>query len=324
MSSNKQAQISQSTFENLKVVVLAGGVGGAKMADGFAQALPAENLTTIVNTGDDFIHCGLTICPDLDTVTYALAGIENPETGWGRDADSWRAMDELARLGGPDWFKLGDLDLGLHLARSQMLAEGYSLTRATSNLCDHLEIECQVLPMSDEPAPTMIETDDGTLSFQDWFVKQQWQPVVKSVRLPDNVKASAQIVGALEGADLVVFAPSNPFVSIDPILNVYPVREMISDLPNLVAAVSPLIGGGVVKGPAAKMMEEMDLPVASQTIASYYGDLIDVFVYDQRDLQQIGLNDTYTLQTDTLMTSRTDRRRLAGEIIEYTTELINQ
>jgi LPPG:FO 2-phospho-L-lactate transferase len=233
-------------------------------------------------------------------------------------------MEELSRLGGPDWFRLGDLDLGLHLARGQMLAEGFSLTEATANLCDQLEIECQVLPMGDEPAPTMIETNDGTLSFQNWFVKQQWQPVVKAVRLPDDVKATPQVVGALERADIVVIAPSNPFVSIDPILNVYPIKEMVSDLPELVAAVSPIIAGDVVKGPAAKMMGEMDLEVASRTIASYYEELIDVFVYDHRDMKPIDLDDIFTLRIDTLMTSRSDRRRLAGEILNYTTELINQ
>jgi LPPG:FO 2-phospho-L-lactate transferase len=323
-------------IENLKVVLLAGGVGGAKMADGFAQLLPPENLAVIVNTGDDFVHCGLTICPDLDTVMYTLAGQDNPDTGWGRVGESWTTMEEVGRLGGPNWFSLGDLDLGTHLTRSHLLSKGQTLTEASQHLCTRLEIKNRVLPMSDQPAPTMMETEVGLLPFQTWFVEKQWLPAVNAVRLPQNVNATPQVAAVFEGVDLVVLAPSNPFVSIDPILNVNPIRTMISALPRLVMAISPIIAGKAVKGPAAKMMAEMDLAVTSGAIAGYYGDLIDLFVYDRRDPDPLDVPELksnqllrahhklMTYQTDTLMTNRADRRRLALELINHTMELIKQ
>ncbi len=311
-------------IEDLKVVVLAGGVGGAKLADGFAQLLPPENLSIIVNTGDDFVHCGLTICPDLDTVMYALAGQENPDTGWGRARETWTTMEEIRRLDGPSWFSLGDLDLGTHLSRSHLLSKGRSLTEVTQHLCRQLGIVNRLLPMSDSPAPTMMETEEGLLPFQTWFVEKQWQPAVQSVLLPENIMATPRVMAVIEAADLVVLAPSNPFVSIDPILNVYPVRAMITDLPRLVLAVSPIIAGKAVKGPAAKMMSEMKLAVTPGTVAAYYGDLIDLFVYDTLDADPVEEPDLLTYQTDTLMTNRSGRRRLASDLINHTMELIEQ
>lgn len=322
---NKNAHENRQTeLKNLKVVVLAGGVGGAKMADGFAQLMPPENLVVIVNTGDDFVHCGLNISPDLDTVIYTLAGLDNPETGWGRAGETWRIMEEVGRLGGPEWFSLGDLDLALHLTRSQHLSRGKTLTLATQEIGSHLGVKSQVLPMSDGPAATIMDTEEGLLPFQSWFVEQHWQPAVRGVVLPPDVQATAQVAAALEGADIVVFAPSNPFVSIDPILNVYPIRAMISDLPKLVVAISPIIAGQAVKGPAAKMMAEMDLEVTSAGVAGYYGDLIDLFVYDRRDHDAVNFPELLTYQTDTLMTDRTDRGRLALEIMNHSMELIKQ
>jgi LPPG:FO 2-phospho-L-lactate transferase len=328
MASTQQGNITarnrQLKIENLKVVLLAGGVGGAKMADGFAQLLPPENLAVIVNTGDDFIHCGLTICPDLDTVMYTLAGQDSPDTGWGRVGESWTTMEEVGRLDGPNWFSLGDLDLGTHLTRSHLLSEGKTLTEASQHLCSRLGIENQVLPMSDRPAPTMMETDEGLLPFQTWFVEKQWLPVVHAVRLPQHVKSTSQVTAVLERADLVVLAPSNPFVSIDPVLNVYPIRTMIGDLPRLVMAISPIIAGKAVKGPAAKMMAEMNLPVTSGTVAGHYGDLIDLFVYDRLDSDPPDGPDLMTYESDILMSNRADRRRLALELINHTMELIKQ
>ncbi|KPK09946.1 MAG: hypothetical protein AMJ56_09560 [Anaerolineae bacterium SG8_19] len=263
----------------MKVVVLAGGVGGAKLADGVAQILPPENLSIVVNTGDDFKHLGLTICPDLDTVMYNLAGIDNPATGWGRQGESWRTITEVGRIGGPDWFKLGDLDLAVHLTRSHLLAKGCTLTEATRHICDHYGIKTQLLPMSDQPAPTMIACEEGLLPFQNWFVKRQWQPAVQEV-------------------------------------------------PKLVVAVSPIIAGEAVKGPAAKMMGEMGMEVSSVAVAVYYGDLIDVFVFDQRDSslykQEGSLKDLVTFQTDTIMRDRQDRRHLAQQILDFSMELFNK
>jgi LPPG:FO 2-phospho-L-lactate transferase len=299
---------------------LAGGVGGAKLADGLAQVLPRNQLTIVVNTGDDFSHLGLTICPDLDTVMYTLAGAANPETGWGRAGESWRAIEEIGRLGGPQWFRLGDLDLATHLVRGHLLAQNHSLTAATRHLCRHFGIDVELLPMSDRPAPTMIESDEGLLSFQDWFVARRWQPAVRRVRLPEDARASSQVASALQRADLVIFAPSNPFVSIDPILNLYPIRAMIADLPGLVLAVSPIIAGRAVKGPAAKMMAEIGLEVSAAAVAGYYGDLLDAFVFDQNDPAGLSATGLLEYRTDIMMHDRDDRRRLAAEILEFAME----
>ena len=278
------SSISSGLISHQNVVILAGGVGGARMADGFAQQLPLANLTVVVNTGDDFEHLGLTICPDLDTVCYMLAGLANPATGWGLRDDSWRAIEQVARLGGPAWFRLGDLDLATHLVRTHLLKQGERLTAVTRHLCAQWGIQPSVLPMTKRP--TLIVTDEGVLPFQHWFVERQWQPAVREVLLPDDVRASGAVIAALEKADVVVLAPSNPFVSLDPILNVYPIRAMIMDVPEVVVAVSPIVGGVAIKGPAAKMLQERGLPVSPQAIVDYYGDLIDVFVYDRQDQAQ--------------------------------------
>lgn len=315
------SSISSGLISHQNVVILAGGVGGARMADGFAQQLPLANLTVVVNTGDDFEHLGLTICPDLDTVCYTLAGLANPATGWGLRDESWRAIEQVARLGGPAWFRLGDLDLATHLVRTHLLKQGERLTAVTRHLCAQWGIQPSVLPMSDEPAPTLIVTDEGVLPFQHWFVERQWQPAVREVLLPDDVRASGAVIAALEKADVVVLAPSNPFVSLDPILNVYPIRAMIMDVPEVVVAVSPIVGGVAIKGPAAKMLQERGLPVSPQAIVDYYGDLIDVFVYDRQDQGAVNSPDHELLCTDTIMHDRDARARLAREILAYTEEL---
>jgi LPPG:FO 2-phospho-L-lactate transferase len=302
---------------DLKVVCLAGGVGGAKLADGLAQLLAPQQLTIIVNTGDDFQHLGLTICPDLDTVMYTLGGVANSQTGWGRAGESWITIDEVGRLDGPDWFRLGDLDLATHLVRSQLLAAGQDLTAATRHLCDRFAIVTPILPMCNEPAPTVIETETGPVPFQEWFVKERWQPAVRAVHLPADVVASPLVIRTLESADLVLIAPSNPFVSIDPILNVYPIREMVMDLPQAVVAVSPIVGGQALKGPAAKMMGEMGLPVSAATVAAYYGDLIDGFVVDQQDEQQQDEMPGEFLITATIMRDPAARKRLARETLKF-------
>jgi len=306
------------------VVLLAGGVGGARLADGLARALPPDHLTVIVNTGDDFRHLGLTICPDLDTVTYMLAGVNNDETGWGRAGESWRALDEAARLGGPDWFRLGDLDLAAHLARSHWLAEGETLTAVTRRLCAGFGVGPVVLPMCDAPAPTLIETDTGdVLPFQIWFVRERWQPAVRRVVLPEDARATAAVIRALEAADVVVLAPSNPFVSIDPILNAYPIRALIEDVPQAVVAVSPIIAGQALKGPAAKMMAELGLAASAAAVAGYYGHLIDGFVYDQQDAGMAAEDGLALLCTDTIMSGAGERERLAREVLAFMGELLD-
>jgi LPPG:FO 2-phospho-L-lactate transferase len=307
----------------MKVVVLAGGVGGAKLADGIARVLTAEDVTIVVNTGDDFEHLGLTICPDLDTVMYRLAAVANDETGWGRAGESWRTITEVAALGGPDWFRLGDLDLATHLTRTHMLRGGETLTAVTQHLCTQFGINVTVLPMSNQPAPTQIQSGDTIYPFQTWFVQEQWQPPVTKVLLPEDVRSTRSVIRAFETADLILIAPSNPFVSIDPILNVYPIRELMMDLPKAVIAVSPIVGGQAVKGPAAKMMQELGMTLASHTVATYYGDLIDGFVYDQQDAGSCDDLEVETCCLDTMMHNEADRVRLAQEILQFAQKLVS-
>jgi LPPG:FO 2-phospho-L-lactate transferase len=291
------------------------------MADGLARILPPEDLTIIVNTGDDFEHLGLQICPDLDTVMYTIAGVANVETGWGRQGESWRTSQEAGRLGAPDWFSLGDLDLATHLTRTHLQSQGSRLTATTRQLCQAFGVEPWILPMSDQPAPTFIDSDGALIPFQEWFVRQRWQPRVTRVVLPEDVRAPARVIAALEKTDFVIVAPSNPFVSIDPILNVYPIREMVMDLPKAVIAVSPIIGGEAVKGPAAKMMAELELQATAATVATYYGELLDGFVYDILDK---GLSDELAivgLCVNTWMKTQEDRVRLAREALNFASRL---
>ena len=309
-------------FSNLKFIVLAGGVGGAKLVDGFSQVLAPENLAIIANTGDDFQHFGLTICPDIDTIMYTLAGEANSDTLWGRSQESWRTFEEISRLGGPSWFKLGDLDLAAHLVRTDLLSKGRTLTQATTNLANRFSVANSLLPMSDQPAPTLIESDQGLLSFQTWFVEKAWRPIVKQVRLPVDIKATVQVMTALDEADIVVVAPSNPFVSIDPILNVYPIREAVSDMPKLVVGVSPIVGGKAIKGPAAKMMAELGMEPSSGAVADYYDSLLDAFVFDNLDEDSGMSKELILYQTNTIMTNRHDRRVLASQIVDLASELI--
>lgn len=306
----------------MKVVVLAGGVGGAKLADGIARILPAEDVTIVVNTGDDFEHAGLTICPDLDTVMYRLASVANDETGWGHAGETWRTIEEVAALGGPDWFRLGDLDLATHLTRTHLLKKGKTLTAVTQHLCTRLGIKAAVLPMSNQPAPTQIQSEGTIYPFQTWFVQEKWQPPVTKVLLPEDVRATRAVIRAFEAADLVLIAPSNPFVSIDPILNVYPIRALMMDLPQAVIAVSPIVGGQAVKGPAAKMMRELGLPLTSHAVAEYYGELIDGFVYDVQDAGQCDDLDIETRCLDTMMHNEADRIRLAEEVMQFAEALL--
>ena len=315
--------MSAQDSPSLNVVCLAGGVGGARLADGLARVLLPDRLTVVVNTGDDFRHLGLTICPDLDTVMYTLAGAGNDETGWGRAGESRRTLDEVARLGGPAWFGLGDLDLATHLARSHWLDEGESLTAVTRRLCAGFGIAPAVLPMSDAPAPTLIETNTGeVLPFQVWFVRERWQPVVRRVALPEDARATSAVIRALEAADVVLIAPSNPFVSIDPILNVYPIRALLEDVPRAVVAVSPIIAGQALKGPAAKMMGELGLEPSAAAVAAYYGHLIDGFVYDQQDAGMAAEDGLALLCTDTVMRGEAGRERLAREVLGFVDELM--
>jgi LPPG:FO 2-phospho-L-lactate transferase len=316
-----QAPIPPSPiFPSLKVVALAGGVGGARMVDGLAQVLSPENLTVIVNTGDDFEHFGLYICPDLDTVCYTLAGIANPDTGWGRIGESWQALAALEALGGPTWFRLGDRDIGLHLERTRRMREGQALSQITGQFCRSLGIRSTVLPMTDDYVPTRVYTTEGELSFQEYFVHRRCQPQVTGFRF-QNIEQARPIEGlweALGVAELVIICPSNPWVSIDPILALPGVRHAVRG--RTVLAVSPIIGGQTVKGPAAKMYSELGIEPEAHSVARHYGNLLSGFILDQIDEKQVEIIRELgiaTLVTDVLMKSHLDRARLAKEVVAF-------
>ena len=302
----------------MKIVALAGGVGGAKLAHGLAQVLPPEDLTVIVNTGDDFEHYGLYISPDLDTVCYTLAGLANLETGWGRKNETWNAIENAKALGGPDWFNLGDQDLGTHLERTRRLSEGITLSQITREFCKAWSIGPSVLPMSDQPVRTIIETDEGELAFQEYFVHRRCEPKVKGFRFEGIEKAEAVpgAVEAIEGADAVVICPSNPWVSIDPILEVLNLRSSVDRLPSVVA-VSPIIGRQAVKGPAAKMYTELGIQPSALAVMEHYRGLLSGFVLDKVDEELAEIIDIPTLTTDTLMNLLTKRARLAGDVLHF-------
>ena len=299
------------------VLALSGGVGGAKLAAGLAAVLPPERLTIAVNTGDDFEHLGLTICPDIDSVVYALAGLNDTARGWGVVDESWRTMEMLGRLGEAQWFNLGDRDMAMHLARSWRLRAGATLSEVTARLTAALGIAHAVVPMSDAAVRTQVEIDEGWMDFQRYFVAEQCRPAVKAIRFEGAGAApSPALAAALARSDLaaVVICPSNPFLSVDPILAVAGVRGALQDRQVPAVAVSPLVGGKAVKGPLSKLLDELGSGNDNMAIARHYGSLIDRFVIDRADatdaegLRALGLSVTVT---ETLMREPADRARLA-------------
>jgi LPPG:FO 2-phospho-L-lactate transferase len=309
-------------------VALSGGVGGAKLALGLSRILAPAQLDVIVNTGDDFEHLGLTICPDLDTLTYTLAGLNNTETGWGRAGETWTFMASLRALGGESWFQLGDGDLAIHVERTRRLAAGEPLSRVTAELTARLGIELSVIPMSDEPVRTFVETAAGALAFQHYFVRDQCAPEVTGFefRGAKTATPSPMALGALAdpALDAVVICPSNPFISIDPILAVPGLRGAIEDAAAPVIAVSPIVGGKAIKGPTAKMMLELGVTQSAASVARHYDGLIDGFVLDSEDaasgdeIRALGLD---VLTTNTVMQSLEDRVSLAANVLEFATKL---
>jgi LPPG:FO 2-phospho-L-lactate transferase len=312
----------------LKIVTLAGGVGGAKLVDGLAKILSPEELSVIVNTGDDFEYLSLRISPDLDTVCYTLAGLANPDTGWGRAQETWQTFEEIGRIGGPDWFRLGDLDLATHLVRTTRLQAGETLSEITVDLCQDWGVVHPVFPMSDDPVRTIVHTETGeALGFQEYFVHQACQPVVRSFEFRgiEEAKPITKAVDALAACDLVLFSPSNPWVSIDPILAVPGLRELVSAKP--VVVVSPLVGGKALKGPAAKMYQELGLTPNAFEVARHYQDLITGFVFDlcdQEELEKIERCRIIPLVTDIVMKNKQDRVRLAEEVLNFCGQILNR
>jgi LPPG:FO 2-phospho-L-lactate transferase len=312
--------------EGSTFVALSGGVGGAKLALGLANVLKAGSLTIVANTGDDFEHLGLSISPDLDSIMYTLAGLANPDTGWGRAEETWQFLKTLAELGGDSWFRLGDKDLAVHVLRTHLRASGASLSEATARLCRALHVDAQLVPMSDEPVRTFVLTTEGELSFQDYFVRKRCEPRVTGFRYEGAARAkpSAAVLDALRAPTLagVIVCPSNPFVSIGPILAVPGMEEALRARRVPVVAVSPIVGGAAVKGPAAKMMMELRLPATALEVARGYATrgIVDGFIFDSVDahvsdeVSRLGLR---ARSTKTVMHSLDDRVDLAREAIDF-------
>jgi LPPG:FO 2-phospho-L-lactate transferase len=310
----------------MNIVALAGGVGGAKLADGLARVLTPEDLTIIVNTGDDFEHLGLIICPDLDTVCYTLAGLANPATGWGQARETWGALETIGALGGPTWFRLGDHDLGVHLERSRRLRQGEPLSALTRSFCQAWGINNSVLPMTDDKVPTWVYTDEGELPFQEYFVHRQCHPRVTGFNFAgvEQAHPAPGVLAALQQADLIVICPSNPWVSIGPILALPGVSEAIEEGNRPVVAVSPIIGGQAVKGPAAKMYAELGIQPSALAVARHYGSLLTGFVLDDQDADQaqaVNQMGVKTLVANTLMKTPEDRTRLAQAVLAFGSSL---
>ena len=315
-------------MSELRVLALAGGVGGAKLAAGLAQEI-GERLTVLVNTGDDFEHLGLHISPDLDTVMYTLAGLANPETGWGLAGESWTFMQQLERLGGPTWFRLGDRDLATHAFRTERLARGDTLTAITADLCNALDIRPGILPMTDDRVRTVIHSGGQRLPFQDYFVRLQC--AVPLDRLSFEGAGSAAFNPALaalsrrSGPLVIVICPSNPYLSIDPILALPGLRDWIRQSGAPVLAVSPIVGGKAIKGPAAKIMRELGLQPSAAAVAQHYAGLIDGFIIDEVDAasrEDIRRLRMAVRSAQTVMRTSEDRASLARECLALAQTLL--
>lgn len=311
-------------MKNMKIVALAGGVGGAKLAAGLQAVLRPGDLTVIVNTGDDFEHWGLTICPDIDTVTYNLAGVNNPEMGWGRIGETFAALSVMSELGGEDWFRLGDKDLAVHLRRTEWLRQGISLSEVTDRLRRSLGIPSCILPMSDSPVRTLVHTDEGDLPFQHYFVRCRCEPMVIDLTFVGATEArpSEAVVEALATAELVIFCPSNPYLSIDPILSIPGLRQQLRRMKAPKIAVSPIVGGQAVKGPAAKMMRELGNSISPLTVVDHFDGLLTGFVLDEQDAVLRDAVDLPTLVTNTLMTDLASKTQLAQQVIDFGVQLL--
>lgn len=305
------------------IAVLAGGVGGARFANGLAAILPPGQLTVIVNVGDDFDHLGLRICPDIDTVNYTLAGLNNRALGWGQVDETWNFMGALGKLGGPDWFNLGDRDLATHILRTHRLKAGEPLSAITADFAQARGIPHSVLPATDDPLRSMVDTDEGELDFQHYFVRRRCEPVFRSIRFAgaQTARANPAVLAALDDPALeaIVIAPSNPLLSIAPILAVPDIAARLRSRRVPCIAISPFIAGQAVKGPAAKIMRELGLEPGPAALAQHYGDLVDGLVIDTADAADLA--SPALLRTDILMRDDADQQRLAAEVLAFARQL---
>ena len=306
------------------ILALAGGVGGARMAQGLVQVLGADELAMVVNVGDDFEHLGLHVSPDLDTVMYTLGGVHNPETGWGRAGETWNFLDALAAIGGDSWFRLGDRDLAVHVERTHRLRSGERLSGITADLCRAFGIRHPVIPATDDRLRTFVDTDEGELAFQDYFVRRRCEPVVRGFRFDGASTARiAAPLAALHGSPAriagIVLCPSNPWLSVAPMLAL-PAIAALLDAPDIpVVAVSPIVGGAAVKGPADKIMRELGHAVDVSGVVAHYGARVDGWVIDERDRSHAGAIAAAghgVCVTDTMMTTPARSAALALEAID--------
>jgi len=302
------------------VTTLAGGVGAAKLLAGLVETVDPSNVTIIANTGDDIDLHGLRICPDIDTVVYTLAGVVDPERGWGIRDDSFECLKWLDRYGAPAWFNLGDRDLATHIRRTSRLAERASLSQVTEEMTRALGVKARVFPMTDSYAPTMIRTEEGRMHLQEYFVRRRCEPSIRAIEYQDIERArpAPGVLESIAGTDLIIVCPSNPFISIGPILAVPGVREALVQTNASIAAVSPIVGGRAIKGPAAAMLRDLGFEVSAAGVARMYRDFVRVFVLDQTDaalaplVEDMGMR---ALVTNTIMESQADKRALAEVIL---------
>ena len=307
-------------MSGIRVLALSGGVGGAKLLRGLYRILPPDALATIVNTGDDFRHLGLHVSPDIDTALYTLAGLAHPEQGWGRRDETWTFMQALEALGGETWFRLGDGDLALHVERTRRLAAGEPLSTIVDGFARSFGIRAAIVPMSDHPVATRVVTEEGELPFQDYFVRRRCAPVVRALQFAGagtaRLAAAARAAFASSDLEAILIAPSNPWLSIDPLLAIPELRSLLEEARCPVIAVTPILGGKAVKGPTAKIMVELGLPVSPVAIAAHYRGVIDGFVLDTRDA---GLADSFDVPVeiaDTLMITPEDSERVARAALD--------
>ena len=311
----------------MKILALTGGVGGAKLALGLSQVTTPNDCLFAVNTGDDFEHLGLTICPDIDSLTYALAQQNNEELGWGRKGETWQFIETLASLGGEDWFRLGDRDMALHMRRTSLLKSGLDLTAATAEIAHAMQIEHAIAPMSNDPVRTIVHTDSGDLPFQHYFVRERCRPAVSGFTFQgvDQAQLNPRISEWLKDCQGVVICPSNPYVSVDPILALPGFKDAIKQIPLI--AVSPIVGGMAIKGPAAKMMQELQIPASPLAVAEHYRGLIDGFILDQTDESDAKIIEDQlqipAIATQTIMVTLKDRVSLAGDALRLLQSLIS-
>ena len=316
------------TIESAKrerVLALSGGVGGAKLALGLSNIVPPGKLTVVANTGDDFEHLGLHISPDTDTLLYTLAGLDNPKTGWGRRDETWTFMEALAALGAETWFRLGDGDLAVHVERTRRLRAGEPLSHIIRDFADRLGVRASIVPMTDDRVRTRVLTAEGWLDFQRYFVEQQCRPEVVGFSYDGAATATPHpdIIAAITRPDLraIVICPSNPFISIEPILALPGMRKALQESTAPIVAVAPIIGGKAIKGPTAKMMSELGLEVGAETVAKRYGELLDGYIVDQLDAALATKLPIPTIATNALMVSLADREQLAKTVLSLADKL---